>query len=168
MKLVVTHESGDEGLDYRRALVHLAKSGGVDLRFIDARVHGQRGTDPEGRKIYSFADAYRHADLVSYPSLYEGFGNAFLEAVYFRKPLVVQRYSNFIADIEPKGFEVIPVDMLPTDDVVQRVRRVLDDAGYPRKMVDRNYELARTFFSYSVLRRNLRALLANVTGSCEM
>ena len=34
-------------------------------------------------------------------------------------------------------------------------------------MVEKNYELAKTFFSYSVLRRKLRGLLANVTGTCE-
>ena len=167
LKLVVTHESGDEGLNYRQALVHLAESAGVDLRFIDARVGHMRGTDAQGRKTYSLDDVYRQADLVTYPSLYEGFGNAFLEAVYFRKPIVVKRYSIFITDIEPKGFQIIPVDIFPTSDVLEQVRRVINDADYRNKMVEQNYELAKTFFSYSVLRRKLRALLANVTGTSE-
>jgi mannosylglucosylglycerate synthase len=167
LKLVVTHESGDEGVDYRQALVHLAERAGVDLRFIDARVGATRGTDAQGRKTYSLSDVYRQADMVTYPSLYEGFGNAFLEAVYFRKPIVVKRYSIFITDIEPKGFQVIPVDIFPTNDTVEQVKRVINDKDYRHTMVERNYELARTFFSYAVLRRKLRALLANVTGNCE-
>ncbi|MHB9078428.1 MAG: glycosyltransferase [Pirellulaceae bacterium] len=167
LKLIVTHESGDEGLDYRQALIHLAESAGVDLRFIDARVGHTRGTNAQGRKTYSLGDVYRNADLVTYPSFYEGFGNAFLEAVYFRKPIVVKRYSIFITDIEPKGFQIIPVDIFPTSDVLEQVRRVINDADYRNKMVEQNYELAKTFFSYSVLRRKLRALLANVTGTCE-
>lgn len=167
VKLLVTHESGDEGLNYRRAVAHLAESMGVDLRFIDARVGHKRGIDAQGRKIYSLGDVYREADLVTYPSLYEGFGNAFLEATYYRKPLVVKRYSIFITDIEPKGFQVIPVDVFPSDEVLTQVRRVINDAAYRKKMVDHNYELSRTFFSYSMLRRKLRALLSNVTGSCE-
>ncbi|OHB77829.1 MAG: glycosyl transferase family 1 [Planctomycetes bacterium RBG_16_64_10] len=165
LKLVVTHESGDEGLDYRRALVYLAESAGVDLRFIDARVGPIRSKDAQGRKTYSLADVYRHADLVTYPSLYEGFGNAFLEAVFYRKPIVIKRYSIFITDIEPKGFHIIPVDVFPTPEVLEQVRRVINDAAYRAKMVEQNYELAKTFFSYSVLRRKLRAVLANVTGS---
>ena len=48
-----------------------------------------RGTNAEGRKIYTLFDVYPHADLVTYPSHYEGFGNAFLEAIYFGKPVVV-------------------------------------------------------------------------------
>jgi glycosyltransferase involved in cell wall biosynthesis len=162
---VVTHESGDEGLDYPRALVHLAESASVDLRFIDARVGHTRGTDAQGRKTYSLIDVYRQADLVTYPSLYEGFGNAFLEAVFFRKPIVVKRYSIFITDIEPKGFQIIPVDAFPTGDMLEQVRRVINDADYRNTMVETNYELARTFFSYSVLRRKLQALLANVLGT---
>ena len=167
VKLVVTHESGDEGLDYRHALTHLAATADVDLRFIDTRVSSKRGLDAEGRKTYSLDDVYRQADLVTYPSLYEGFGNAFLEAVYFRKPIIVKRYSIFITDIEPKGFDVVPVDIFPTQDVLDRVRRVINDADYRQKTVNHNFELAKTFYSYSVLRRKLRALLANVTGTCE-
>ena len=34
-----------------------------------------------------------HADLVTYPSTFEGFGNAFLEAIYYCRPIVVNTYS---------------------------------------------------------------------------
>ena len=146
LKLVVTHESGDEGLDYRRALVHLAESAGVDLRFIDARVGATRGTDAQGRKTYSLSDVYRQADLVTYPSLYEGFGNAFLEAVYFRKPIVVKRYSIFITDIEPKGFQIIPVDIFPTSDVLEQVKRVINDADYRNTMVETELRAGKDVF----------------------
>ncbi|MFZ5830001.1 MAG: glycosyltransferase [Planctomycetota bacterium] len=164
VKLVVSHDSGDEGYDYQRALTQLAADSGVDLRFISTRIGQQRGRDAEGRKVYSLWDAYYHADLVTYPSLYEGFGNALLEAFYFRKPVVVKRYSIFITDIEPKGFRVIPVDTYPNGEVIEQVRRVIADPHYRRELVEHNYDLATTFFSYSVLRRKLRSLIANATG----
>ena len=41
----------------------------------------------------SLWDIYPHADLISYPSIYEGYGNAFVEAIYFRKPILVNRYQ---------------------------------------------------------------------------
>jgi hypothetical protein len=119
-----------------RKIHNLAESAGVDLRFIDARVGHSRGTDAQNRKTYSLGDVYRTADLVTYPSLYEGFGNAFLEAVYFRKPIVVKRYSIFITDIEPKGLQIIPVDIFPTSDVLEQVKRVINDADYRNKMVE--------------------------------
>jgi glycosyltransferase involved in cell wall biosynthesis len=36
---------------------------------------------------------------VTYLSGYEGFGNAFIEAIYFKKPIIVNRYSIFVEDI---------------------------------------------------------------------
>ncbi|MFV2069310.1 MAG: glycosyltransferase, partial [Pirellulales bacterium] len=103
-KLIVSHESGDEGDEYHHALVDMADQEGVDLRFIDAWMGDVRGTTPDKKKIYTLHDAYSQADFITYPSLYEGFGNALLEAFYFRKPVLVNRYSIFINHIEPKGF----------------------------------------------------------------
>lgn len=163
-KLVVTHAAGDEGLDYLNSLVEMANNNGVDLRFVDTRIGDSRHADAEGKKVYSLWDTYPHADIVTYPSLYEGFGNALLEAFYYRKPVMVNRYSIFQADIEPKGFKVISMDGYLTKSVAAQVRRAIDDEKYRTEMVDHNYELATKFFSYSVLRRKLRAIVCNFTG----
>ncbi|MGH7127829.1 MAG: glycosyltransferase family 4 protein, partial [Planctomycetaceae bacterium] len=167
-KLVVTHESGDEGLEYEHALIELAEHSGVDLRFVSTRVGETRLSDAEGRKVYSLWDAYPHADLITYPSLYEGFGNALLEAFYFRKPVLVNRYSIFRTDIEPKGFEVIAMDGFLTKTVGRQVKRVIEEPAYRTAMVNHNYELAKRFFSYSVLRRKLRAIVCNFTGQDDL
>ncbi|HJN67536.1 MAG TPA: glycosyltransferase family 4 protein, partial [Pirellulales bacterium] len=163
-KLVVSHESGDEGDEYLAALTDLAMHQGVDLRFIHARVGDRREKDAGGQKVFTLADAYAIADFITYPSLYEGFGNALLEAFYFKKPVLVNRYSIFVTDIEPRGFEVIKMDGFLTRDVVDSVRLVLEDAEYRDGIVNHNYELCKAFFSYSVLRRKLRTLVTNVTG----
>lgn len=163
-KLVISHEAGDEGFEYQNMLVELAREEGVDLRFISDRVSEYRHNDSKGRKMYTLWDLYPHADLVTYPSTYEGFGNAFLEALYFRVPIVVNRYSIFIQDIEPKGFRVPLISGFVTNRNVAEVRRVLEDHDYRREMVDYNYELARRFYSYSSVRNSLRTLLSNLIG----
>jgi glycosyltransferase involved in cell wall biosynthesis len=163
-KLVVTHESGDEGHEYQSALVEMAEMQGVDLRFVAHRVGEYRSTDDTG-KIYDLADAYIHADFITYPSIYEGFGNALIEAFYYRKPVLVNRYSIFVTDIEPKNFRVITMDGYLTRDVVAHVNKVITEPVYREEMVNDNYELGKAFFSYSVLRRKLRALTANFTGA---
>jgi len=87
-KLVVSHESGDEGLEYRDALVELAEQSGVDLRFVHAQVRtADMNSNGNGGAVLNLAEVYAQADLITYPSLYEGFGNALLEAFYFREPL---------------------------------------------------------------------------------
>jgi len=158
-KLVVSHSAGDEGLDYYKWLRDLAHAEGVDMRFVANRLRETRKFDEQGQKIYTLWDIYPHADLITYPSLYEGFGNAFLEAVYFRKPLVVNRYSVYMADIEPLGFETIAMDGYVTDAVVERVRSVLRNEEERKRMADRNYAIAKQHFSMTVLRRRLRVLL---------
>ncbi len=163
-KLVITHESGDEGDEYKNALTEIAEHQGVDLRFLSDRIKELR-SEADGIKSYDLADAYAHADFITYPSIYEGFGNALLEAFYYRKPVLVNRYSIFVTDIEPKGFEVITMNGYLTRDVVERVRKVISDPVYREQIVDNNYELGKAFFSYAVLRRKLRALITHYTGA---
>lgn len=163
-KLVVSHESGDEGQDYILALRDMAEHGGVDLRFVHTSLGERRGTNESGGKLYTLEDVYSQADFITYPSLYEGFGNALVEAYYYRKPVLVNRYAIFITDIEPKGFRSVTMDGMLTRDVVGHVRRVITDDIYRKEMVDYNYELGKAFFSYAVLRRKLRALVTNITG----
>lgn len=164
-KLIISHESGDEGHAYLSALTEMAAQQGVDMRIVATKVSENRATDAAGSKIYTLADAYSHADFITYPSLYEGFGNALLEAFYFKKPVLVNRYSIYISDIEPKGFDVIAMSGYITRDTVEHVRKVIRDDAYRQRMVDHNYEVAKKFFSYEVLRRKLQALVANLTGN---
>ena len=163
-KLVISHQAGDEGLEYREALAEIARNHKVALIFVDDRIGDKRGYDGDGRKIYSLWDAYCHADLITYPSIYEGFGNALLEAFYFRKPVLVNRYSIFVEDIEPKGFEVITMDGYVTRGVIERVKQVLDNPWYRDQMVETNFHIAKKFYSFAVLRRKLRSLITNFTG----
>jgi glycosyltransferase involved in cell wall biosynthesis len=163
-KLVISHDAGDEGFEYMHMLHELARESGIDIRFISTRIGEVRQFNPEGQKVYTLWDLYPHANLVTYPSLYEGFGNAFLEALYFKVPILINRYAIFARDIEPRGFKVTAMDGFVTKNVVEDVRRVLEDAPYRREIVEHNYETAKRYFSYRILRRSLRTLITNVTG----
>jgi glycosyltransferase involved in cell wall biosynthesis len=162
--LVVTHASGDEGDAYEQHLRRLASRLKVRMNFEAEIIRDERGETATGRRIYSLADAYQAADLVTYPSTLEGFGNAFLEAVYHRRPLVVNNYSIFATDISPKGFRVIEFDGFITDETVWWTQRLLEDPALTGEMTEHNYQLARRHYSYAVLRRHLRTLLTNVFG----
>ncbi len=163
-KLVVTHEAGDEGLEYQHLLEDLAREEQVDLRIISDRITDLRQIDQQGRKTYTLWDAYAHADLVTYLSTYEGFGNALLEAFYFKVPVVINRYSIFIQDIEPKGFQLPMMDGFVTGRLINQIHRLLDDAPYREKVVNENYQLATQYYGYAPLRRNLQTLIAGLPG----
>lgn len=158
-KLVISHASGDEGHDYEQRLREYSKLMNVDTSFVCEIINEKRGVTEDGRKIYTLEDIYPFADLVTYPSTFEGFGNAFLEAVYFKKPVVVNAYSIYTKDIKPKGFSVIEIDGYVTEAAVEKTKVVMDNNEFRRQMVEHNYELGLKYFSYRVLHRGLRALL---------
>jgi glycosyltransferase involved in cell wall biosynthesis len=163
-KLVISHPAGDEGSDYLQMIRERIEDARIDVRFIADRVGEERGRTPEGKKIYTLFDVYPHADLVTYPSHYEGFGNAFLEAIYFRKPVVVNTYAVYARDIAPLGFQTIEMSQLVTKQVVESVRQVLASRTLRDEWAGINYALAMRYFSYAVGRRKLAARMANLFG----
>ena len=159
-KLVISHASGDEGHDYEVRIKEYSKLLGVETIFVSDIINEKRGVTDTGQKIYTLYDIYPHADLVTYPSNFEGFGNAFLEAVYFKKPLVVNNYSTYLSDIKPKGFSVVELDGYVTDKAIVQTRNILQDEKLCNKMVEHNYKIAKCYFSYSVLAHELRNLMS--------
>jgi mannosylglucosylglycerate synthase len=162
-KLVISHPAGDEGNDYMQLLYERISDSGIDVRFISDRVGEVRGMN-EGRKLYTLYDIYPHADLVTYPSLYEGFGNAFLEAIYFRKPVVVNTYAVYARDIAPLGFKTIEMPQLISNQVVKQTKEVLTNEALREEWAEINFHLGRQYFSFAVGRRKLAARLANLFG----
>lgn len=162
--LVMSHASGDEGDDYAQRVRQYAQLLQVKVIFCADQVGEERGQTADGRKIYSLWDLYPYADLVTYPSVYEGFGNAFLEAVWMRRPIVVNNYSIYATDIRPKGFAAIEIDDYVTDTSVEQARRLLLHPVIAQEIAIKNFKLAAQYFSYKMLRRKLRAELANFFG----
>jgi len=163
-KLVISHPAGDEGSAYMQMLRDRIEDARIDVRFIADRIGETRGLTNDGKKVYTLFDVYPHADLVTYPSYYEGFGNAFLEAIYFGKPVVVNTYSVFARDLGPLGFKTIPMSQLVTREVVDQTRAILGDPALRAEWAENNYRLGVQYFSYSVARRKLAARLANLFG----
>lgn len=163
-KLVISHPAGDEGSAYMAMLRERIDDANIDVRFIADRVSEKRGVDAAGRKLYTLMDVYPHADMVTYPSHYEGFGNAFLEAVYCGKPVVVNTYAVYARDLEPLGFKTISMSQLVTDATVEEARSCLEHPERWKEAAITNYNLGLKHFSYSVARRKLAARLANLFG----
>jgi glycosyltransferase involved in cell wall biosynthesis len=96
-------------------------------------------------------DAYAAADLVAFPSTWEGFGNPPVEASLHRRPVAVGNYP--VADeLRALGF-----DWFAPDDVtgIRRFLRAPD-----RNLLDRNAAVARDNLSLDVMARRLHAVLA--------
>jgi glycosyltransferase involved in cell wall biosynthesis len=162
--LLISHQAGDEGLAYLEYLRSYADLLKVRVLFGAEIVAEQRAKTADGRRIYSLADAYQQADLVLYPSSIEGFGNAFLEAIYYSRPLVVSAYEIYRVDIQPKGFDVIVFDEFITTDTVHATQALLADPQRIEAMCAHNYALAQRFYSFTALEKRLVGLLQDIVG----
>jgi len=159
----------DETGVYVRKLKEKALTEGVELLFIEERIASERGST-NAHKIYSLWDAYVFSDLVTYPSLWEGWGNQFLEAVRAELPIVLFEYPVYRADIRDKGFEVISLGaevaghdsaglVQVQEAIIQRTAdealSVLTDSVMRQRMVKKNLALGQHYYSMNTLRNFL-------------
>ncbi len=166
-KLVISHENGDEGIEYAEWLESYAFERQVDLRMVKTEITNPWINNGKYQTEYSLWDIYPNAEFISYPSLCEGFGNALLEAIYFKKPLLVNRYPIFVRDIEPKGFNLAVMDGFLSNKTIQNVKEILESPTRREKMVNLNYEVASRHYSYSVLRNQISTIMNDLFSEYE-
>jgi glycosyltransferase involved in cell wall biosynthesis len=146
---------------------------GIDAIFIEDVVGACRALEGD-QKRYSLWDAYVFADLVTYPSLWEGWGNQFLEAVRAQLPILLFEYPVYQADIGTKGFRVISlgsaiagrddldlVQVAPQiiEQAAEQAVDLLTDAQLRRETTEHNLKVCRQHYSLQALRNYLAHLL---------
>ncbi len=156
--------------EYVRKLKEKAAADGVELLFIEEWVANERG-EQNGHKIYSLWDIYVFADLVTYPSLWEGWGNQLLEALRAELPVVIFKYPVYQADIAAKDFNVISLGseisgydaaglaQVPAEIMAWAAKEsiaTLTDAALRQRIVRQNLEIAKKNYSLETLRKILR------------
>jgi len=171
--LVLAGYAEQASLAYERKLTALIEEAGVEARFIHDHIDTWRG-QRENQKLYSLWDCYTYADLVTYPSIWEGWGNQFIEAVFARKPVVVFEYPVFKADIKGEGYQVISLgDELDEDragGLVAVPKAKLEQATEetvallldPRTVdvLDKNFIIGKKYHDDEVLRGLLTKLMS--------
>jgi glycosyltransferase involved in cell wall biosynthesis len=158
--LLITGYEGDEPGGYGDWLREEADRAGIRYRFIADYVGVERG-EHGGHRVFTLWDIYPHAHFVTYPSDYEGFGNALVEAIYFGKPLVVHTYPVYLADIKSCGIRAVEYHYDITPDVLAATRELIDNDDLREGMVEHNYQAASQHFSFAVLRETLTKALGS-------
>lgn len=159
--LVLPGYAEREHENYLKSLLAYSKKKKINLCLLTDRIGACR-INKAGRKQYSLWDVYPFADIVTFPSGFEGFGNQFLEAVFAKKPIVVFEYPVFKSDIKPKGFEIISLGdkkrvdsqgmaKIPKEKLeqaAQEVRRILTSSKKYKQVIEKNFKLAKKHYSY--------------------
>lgn len=163
VKLVVTgSRADDERLGYFKYLLDVIYQRKMEDRiyFGYRRILPERGTSPDQQKIYSIPDAYANARACTYFSRYEGFGNAFVEAVLAKRPVFVNNYKPvYWPEIGSKGFKTVMIeDNVLTDEAVTEIDQLIHDEQLCREIGEFNFELGEKYFTYEVLEEKLSGL----------
>jgi glycosyltransferase involved in cell wall biosynthesis len=106
------------------------------------------------------SDVYAYGRACTYFSTYEGFGNAFVEAILAKKPIFVNNYKPvYMQDIGSKGFETVMLeDNRLTNEMVKKMADIIYDPERCREIGEFNYNLGKKYFSFNVLEEKLSGL----------
>ncbi|NOY68811.1 MAG: glycosyltransferase family 4 protein [Deltaproteobacteria bacterium] len=168
VKFVISLYQGDEpDENYIEDINVLAGIKGVPISYISDRVVAARRKNEKSEKMYTNRDVLVNADLVTYLPIWEGFGNALLEAIAAKVPVVVAQYLVYKTDIRISSLRTIEIrDQYSSegilkipDSVIDRVHKALADPDARQKMVERNFKVMAREFGFPKLRENLKDVL---------
>jgi len=153
LKLVITgNNHDDENKEYYNELIDQIHALNLSKQIIFA---SHKVLDHK-----DLSDVYAHGRACTYFSTYEGFGNAFVEAVLAKKPIFVNDYKPvYMQDIGSKGFETVMIeDNKLTNQKVQQMSDIIYDPKRCKEIGEFNFELGKKHFSYDVLEEKLNKL----------
>jgi glycosyltransferase involved in cell wall biosynthesis len=164
LHLIISLYQGDEpDENYIAQIKALAEDHEVPLHFISDRVSSARGNSTLGKKLYTNRDVLANADMVTYLPIWEGFGNALLEAVAAKVPVITTTYLVYKTDIRIHNLNAIEIPdnydennaLIITDAALDTIHEILFDENLRNKMVESNFETAKTHFGYDTLKKCL-------------
>ena len=155
IKLVISgNHNDDENNTYYNELVdHIH-----DLNLMNQVIFAAE----KGINHADLSDFYAHGRACTYFSTYEGFGNAFIEAVLAKKPIFVNNYKPvYEQDIGCHGFETVLLeDSLLTKKAVEDMAKIIYNPHIAQQIGEYNYELGKKHFSYEILEQKLNLLFS--------
>lgn len=168
IKLVITGSAADdEGNVYYNKLVNLIHDlkVGDQVRFASHLFHSKGLSGENGDVQFSLSDAYAQSTACTYFSTYEGFGNAFVEAVLAKKPIFVNNYKPvYWPDIGSKGFRTVMLEENDlTKEKTEEMREIIMNKKLVKEIGEYNFELGKKYFSYDTLEEKLELLIRKVT-----
>lgn len=168
---------------YAQNLQTRADRQGVRLIWAGDGVKHSRARGEKGEKIYSLWDSYVRADFVTYPSIWEGWGNQFIEAVFAKLPVVLFEYPVWRSDLGREGFDVVSLgaELAGEDDLglvtvgeerlheaADQIIELLKDPERRRAAVEKNFAIAEKRFSYQALSTMVAQLATGLNEAAEV
>lgn len=160
--------------EYGKKLKQLAKKNHIKALFIGDHIKEKRELGKKEDKIYSLWDAYVYADMITYPSIWEGWGNQFLEALFAKKPIITFEYPVFKADIKKEGCwiislgdkkriqrktQLVKISQKQTQKTTSELIKSLINKRKTLKLLEKNFKTANQYHGNKTLKKLLKRTL---------
>lgn len=109
-------------------------------------------------------DYFHAADIFIRPSRTEGFGNAFVEAMASRLP-VIATTAGGIADFLKHDENGLVVGIESVDDVVTQVLRLMNDASLRTRLVEHAYHMVVHTYDWEIITRQMKQIFDTIGAS---
>ncbi len=171
------YDKDDSSGTYLKRLLKKAAMENVTIKHIAPIIENTRSEYGES-KLYSLWDCYASADLVTYPSIWEGWGNQLLEALRAHLPVVLFEYPVFAEDIKPSGLDVVSLgeEIIDQDEngllkvpeeIIQQAAdacvKLLTDREYRESVTDKNFNICQNTYSLKTLQKQLSDMLESLS-----
>ena len=120
------------GKDYKRKCLRF-----IDTHNLSDRVFFLTGIDTE-----EMAAVYQNAQMLIYPSLFEGFGIPILEALFSKTPVISSKEGCFV---EAGGSETKYIDPLSVHEMKEAIVDIQQSPDLQKTMISKGFEYAQNF-----------------------
>jgi glycosyltransferase involved in cell wall biosynthesis len=97
--------------------------------------------------LNDMASIYQNAEMLIYPSIFEGFGIPILEALYSKIPVITSKDGCFI---EAGGPDSIYINPLSKEDIIEAINKIDNNPEIREKMITNGIKYAENFSDQNI------------------
>jgi len=100
-----------------------------------------------GLELEEMAAIYQKADILIYPSIFEGFGIPILESLFCKTPVITSKQGCFS---ETGGEQTLYINPLSVSELTAAITKVKSDSNLRQQMIEEGYQYAQNFTDIKV------------------
>ena len=112
------------------------------LKFVEDNNLNQRIHFLSGLSLNEMAAIYQSAEMMIYPSIYEGFGIPILEALFCKIPVITTKDGCFSESGGSHSYYINPLDV---NELTQAIKHIQSDKDLRERMIEKGQQHAQKF-----------------------
>lgn len=112
------------------------------IKFVQENKMKERIHFLEGISLTDMAAIYQSAEIMIYPSVFEGFGIPIIEALFSKTPVITTNGGCFNESGGPSSYYINPLE---SDSIAEAIKHIQSDNELKNKMINDGFKYAQNF-----------------------